>query len=163
MRKILAAAGALCAAAAITGSSLTAASAATSHAGRTEFFRFVSGLPSGRASAIATGAFTAGGSINLNTRVGTLRFPGGTFKAYPRPTHTVSQVNRHTCLLTVLQRGRYRIGKGTGKFRHIKGHGTFTADILGVLRRNKKGKCSESAPPLALQQVVTAHGPVSGV
>ncbi|MGP8001026.1 MAG: hypothetical protein ACLPKI_27445 [Streptosporangiaceae bacterium] len=159
----MAAAGALSAAAAITGSSLTAASAAAGHAGRTEYFRFVSGLPSGQASAVATGAFTAGGSINLNTPVGMLRFPGGTFRAYPRPTQTVSQVNRHTCLLTVLQRGSYRIGNGTGRFRHIKGHGTFTAHILGVLGRNKKGKCSQSVRPHAFQQVITAHGPVRGV
>jgi hypothetical protein len=164
MRKILAAAGALSAAAVIAGSSLPAASAATSHASaKMESFRLVSGVISGRGSVIATGAFTAGGRTNLNTRVGVLHFPGGTVTAFPRPTSTVTQISRRTCLMTIVQQGTYRLGRGTGKFARLSGHGRFAAHILAVLRRTKQGRCSQSRPPQALQQVINAHGPVSGI
>ena len=163
MRKIMAAAGALSAAAVIAGSSLPAASAAVSRASGMESFRLVSGVISGRGSVVATGVFTAGGRTNLNTRVGTLHFPGGTVKAFPHATTTVTRVNRHTCLLTVMQRGTYRLGRGTGKYAQLTGHGRFVVHVLAVLSRNKNGKCSQSRPPQALQQVINAHGPVSGV
>jgi hypothetical protein len=164
MRKILAAAGALSAAAVITGSSLPAASAAANHASaRMESFRLVSGLVSGRGSVVATGAFTAGGSTNLNTPVGVLHFPHGSVKAFPHATSTVTQVSRHTCLMTIVQHGTYRLGRGTGRYVHLTGHGTYVAHILAVLNRSKKGRCSQSKRPQALQQVINAHGPVSGV
>ena len=57
---------------------------------------------------------------------------------------------------------RTGIGQGTGRFAHINGSGTYAAELLGVLVRNARGKCSQSRPPRALQQVVTAHGPVRG-
>src|SRR5580693_5365278 len=98
-----------------------------------------------------------------NTAVGVLHFPHGSISAFPHATSTVSQVNRHTCLLTIVQHGTYRLGRGTGRYVHLTGHGTFVAHILAVLRRNKKGRCSQSKQPQALQQVINAHGPVSGV
>ncbi len=111
MRKILAAAGALSAAAVITGSSLPAASAAAHHTtAKMESFRLVSGVVSGRGSVVATGAFTAGGSTNLNTPVGVLHFPHGSVKAFPHATSTVTQVSRRTCLMTIVQHGTYRLG-----------------------------------------------------
>ncbi len=164
MRKILAAAGALSAAAVIAGSSLPAASAAVSHASpKMESFRLVSGVISGAGSVVATGAFTAGGRTNLNTPNGVLHFPGGAVTAFPHAKATVTQVNRHTCLLTIVQRGTYRLGHGTGKYAHLTGHGRYVAHILAVLNRTKKGRCSQSKRPQALQQVISAHGPVSGI
>jgi hypothetical protein len=163
MRKILAAAGALSAAAVITSSSLPAASAAASHASGMESFRLVSGVLSGAGSVVATGVFTAGGRTNLNTPVGVLHFPHGSAKAFPHATATVTQVNRHTCLMTIVQRGTYRLGHGTGRYAHLTGHGRYVAHILAVLNRTKKGRCSQSKRPQALQQVINAHGPVSGV
>ena len=163
MRKILAAAGALSAAAVIAGSSLPAASAAVSHASATmESFRLVSGVVSGRGSVIATGAFTAGGSTNLNTPAGVLHFPHGSVTAFPHATSTVTQVSRRTCLMTIVQHGTYRLGRGTGRYAHLTGHGRYVAHILAVLNRNKKGRCAQSNRPQALQQVINAHGPVSG-
>ena len=169
MRKILAAAGALSAAAVITGSSLPGASAAAQHTtaqhtmARTESFRLVSGVVSGRGSVVATGAFTAGGRTNLNTPVGVLHFPHGSVKAFPHATSTVTQVSRRTCLMTIVQHGTYRLGRGTGRYVHLTGHGRYVAHILAVLNRTRKGKCSQSKRPQALQQVINAHGPVSGV
>ncbi len=111
----------------------------------------------------AAGAFTAGGHTNLNTPVGVLHFPHGSVKAFPHATATVTQVNRHTCLMTIVQRGTYRLGHGTGKYAHLTGHGRYVAHILAVLNRTRKGKCSQSKRPQALQQVINAHGPVRGV
>ena len=105
---------------------------------------------------------SAGGRTNLNTPVGVLHFPHGSISAFPHATSTVTQVNRHTFRLAIVQHGTYR-RRGAGRYAHLTGHGTFAAHILAVLRRNKKGRCSQSKQPQALQQVINAHGPVSGV
>ena len=77
MRRALgAAACTLAFAAVVAGSSLTAASASTSS--MTEHFQFMSASAfSPRASAIARGVFTAGGTINVHT--GLVQFRRGTF------------------------------------------------------------------------------------
>jgi TRAP-type mannitol/chloroaromatic compound transport system substrate-binding protein len=160
-KTLAAAASAFTLAALIAGTGLTAASASAA-AGRTEEFRMVSGQVSGKASVVATGAFTAGGTTNLNTTAATLRFSGGSFRINPRPTQTHVRIDPRTCVLNAIQQGTYRIGHGTGRFAHVTGSGTYAAELLGVLVRNARGKCSQSRPPRALQQVVTAHGPVSG-
>ena len=160
-KTLAAAASAFTLAALVAGTGLTAASAGVVTA-RAEAFRMVSGRISGKASVIATGAFTAGGTTNLNTTVATLRFSGGSFRINPRPAQTHAHIDPRTCVLSAFQQGSYRIGHGTGRFAHISGSGTYAAELLGVLARNARGKCSESKPPRALQQVVTAHGPVSG-
>ncbi len=144
-----------------SGTGLTAASASAGTAG-SESFRLVSGLVSGKGSVIATGAFTAGGTTNLNTSVATVRFSGGSFRINPRSTQIHLHVDHRTCVLNALQEGTYRIGHGTGRFAHIKGSGTYVDQILGLLVRNTRGNCTKSKPPRALQQVITAHGPVSG-
>ncbi len=162
-KTLAAAAGAFTLAALVAGTGLTAASAGDgAAAGRTEAFRMVSGQVSGKASVVATGAFTAGGRTNLNTNVATLRFYRGSFQVNPHATQTHVHIDPRTCVLNAFQEGTYRIGHGTGRFARINGSGTYVAEILGVLARNARGKCSESKPPRALQQVVTAHGPVSG-
>lgn len=67
MRRALgAAAGTFAFAAVVAGSSITAASASTSTSSTTEHFQFVTtSASSPRASAIAWGVFTAGGTIPL--------------------------------------------------------------------------------------------------
>jgi hypothetical protein len=148
-------------AAAVAGSSVTAASASTM-ASKTEHFRFVStSASSPRASAIAWGAFTAGGTINTNS--GLLRFPGGTFRAAHHRTNSVAQLNRNSCLFTVEEHGTYRLGHGTGRYRHISGRGKYTSRVRAVLARNSKGRCAQSRPPRAFQQVINAWGSVRGV
>jgi hypothetical protein len=162
MRRILgAAAGALSAAALAAGTGGTAASAATA-ASRTEHFQFVGvSAASSRDSAIAWGAFAAGGTINLNT--GRIRFHGGTFRAIHHRTSAVTQVNRKTCLLVSVEHGTYRLADGTGKYKHISGHGTYTSRVWAALRRNARGRCSQSKPPRAFQLIINARGPVRGV
>ena len=161
MRRALgAAAGTLAFAAVVAGSSITAASASTNS--MTEHFQFVStSAASPKASAIAWGVFTAGGTINVHT--GLVRFPRGTFRAIHHRTSSVSQMNRRTCLLVAVEHGTYRLADGTGKYRHISGRGTYTSRVWAVLRHNAKGRCAQSKPPRAFQQVINARGPVRGV
>src|ERR1039457_1377892 len=162
MRRFLgAAACTLSLAAAVAGTSATAASASTIPAGN-EHFQFVSvSASSTRYSAIAWGAFTAGGTININS--GLVRFPGGTFRAIHHRTSMQSELNRKTCLLVSIGHGTYKLAHGTGKYRHITGRGTYTSRVWGVLARNARGRCSQSKPPTAFQQIINARGPVRGV
>jgi hypothetical protein len=162
MRRLLgAAAGTLSLAAVIAGTSVTAASASTMSS-RIEHFQFVAESATGsRASAIAWGPFTAGGTINLNT--GLIRFPRGTFRAIHHRTSGASQFNRRTCLLVSVEHGTFRLADGTGKYRHISGRGTYTSRVRAVFARNAKGRCSQSKPPRAFQNVINARGPVRGV
>jgi hypothetical protein len=165
MRRALgAAAGALAFAAVVAGSSITAASASTSTStsNTTEHFQFVTtsaSLP--RASAIAWGVFTACGTIHINS--GLIRFPHGSFQAIHHRTSAVNQFNRRTCLLVSVERGTCKLADGTGKYRHISGRGTYTSRVRAVLRRNAKGRCSQSGLPRAFQQMINARGPVRGV
>lgn len=160
MRRVLgAAAGTLCLAAVVAGTSVTAASAST---GRTEHFQFVEvSAGSNRASAIGWGVFTAGGTINL--RSGRARFPGGTFRAIHHRRSAQTELNRKTCLLESVEHGTYKLSDGTGKYRRIRGHGTYTSRVRLVLARSHRGRCSRSKPPAAFQQIVNARGPVRGV
>src|SRR6202020_3586547 len=121
MRRALgAAAGTLAFAAVVAGSSVTAASASTSST--TEHFQFVTpSASSPRASAIAWGVFTAGGTINVNS--GLIRFPRGTFRAIHHRTSGASQFNRKTCLLVSVEHGTYRLPGGAGKNPHNSGPG----------------------------------------
>jgi hypothetical protein len=75
----------------------------------------------------------------------------------------VSQLNRNTCLLISVEHGTYRLAHGTGRFRHISGRGTYTSRVRAVLRRNAKGRCSQSKLPRAFQQSINARGPVRGM
>ena len=162
MRRFLAAAaGTLSLAAVIAGTSVTAASASTASR-RIEHFQFVGvSATSSQASAIAWGPFTAGGTININT--GLVRFPRGTFRAIHHRTSGASQFNRRTCRLVSVEHGTYKLAGGTGKYRRISGGGTYTSRIWAVFARNAKGRCSQSKPPRALQNVINARGPVRGV
>ena len=166
MRRALgAAAGTLAFAAVVAGSSITAASASTMSASTrsaTEHFQFVGiSAASPRATAIAWGVFTAGGTINLNS--GLIRFRPGTFRAIHHQTSSMSQLNRRTCLLVSVEHGTYKLADGTGRYRHISGRGTYTSRVRAVLRRNAKGRCSQSKPPRTFQQSIRARGPIRGV
>jgi hypothetical protein len=162
MRRFLgAAACTLSLAAVVAGSSVTAASASTTTA-RTEHFQFVSvSTSSNRDSAIAWGAFTAGGTINLNS--GHVRLPGGTFRAIHHRTSMRAELNRKTCLFVSVGHGTYKLGHGTGRYRHISGRGTYTSRVWAVFARNARGQCSQSKRPSAFQEIVNARGPVGGL
>jgi hypothetical protein len=161
MRRTFAAAiGAAAAAAVLSGTALAAASAAPAASG-TEHFQIMTTSPTThKLSVIATGAFTAGGVEIEGKTTASERLPGGTFKiSHSRGTgkHTF---NPRTCLLTLNLHGTYTLGHGTGKYTGISGHGTYQLHILAIAQK-VHGSCSQSLPPAAFQQIISASGPVS--
>lgn len=145
----------------IAGAGIAAASPSPAAAG-TEHFQFASvSATSNRLSAIATGVFTAGGVLVSTSHGGTVRLTGGTFKVNHHAKRTKTRITR-SCLFSQVQHGTFRLHSGTGRYRHIRGSGTFISRILAVFPRNSSGKCSESKLPVAFQQVINAHGHVTG-
>jgi hypothetical protein len=161
MRRTLAAAiGAVSVAAVISGTGLAAASPRPAASG-TEHFQIVStSATSNKLSIIATGAFTAGGVDHQGSSVATETFPGGTFQIRHSQGTGKQSFDPTTCLLTLNLHGTYSLGHGTGKFAGISGHGKYTLSVLAIARK-VHGRCSQSLPPPAFQQIINASGPVS--
>ena len=150
------------AAAVITATGVTAASAspaAPRTASGTEYVQIMS-TASGPASAIARGVFTAAGQARVSdARVGTITFPGGTIVLSHHAEHGSSQFDPKGCLSVVSQSGTYQIVRGTGRYAGISGHGTYqlSVEIVGARVR---GDCSSATPPLAQQELLRLAGPV---
>ena len=100
----------------------------------TEHLTFMSTVaPTGKAfSAIATGAFTDGGTATLLTRTGTLKFRSGTIKITQKPGQPVVKANTRTCYEHLSESGTYKIVGGTGKYERITGSGKFTLSIREI-------------------------------
>ena len=162
MRKTLAAMiGAVSVTAVLGGASLAAASARTAVSG-TEHFQFMTTSATSKTSSIiATGVFTAGGtSTDTSNTAATVKFRNGTFViTHSKGTGTVN-FNPKTCLLKGNLKGTYKLGRGTGAYAHLSGSGTFQVSVLGVGAKSG-GKCSQTLPLVAFQQVIRASGPVS--
>jgi len=165
--KLLAAASAVVAAGAVAVSGLTAASAATAaprpSVSGIEFFQLVTtSATSNKESIIALGnVFTAGGVDHQGSKTDLAVFPGGTFKIRHFRGHGTSSFNPTTCLARINRHGTYRLRDGTGKYAGISGHGRYRLKIRFVAARNPNGSCSHSKPPVAFQQIIKAHGPVT--
>lgn len=145
-----------------TGLALTGAAFGSGSA-RTEHFRFIStAAPTGETfSAIATGAFTDGGTATLLASKGTLKFRNGTIKTTQKSGKPVARANTRTCYETLSEKGTYKIVGGTGAYTGIKGSGKFTLSIheIGPLVH---GKCNtKSSKRVAAQAIITASGPVT--
>ena len=164
-RRLMAAAGSMLAAGAIALSGIVAAAAAP-HAARSgatgiERFQAMSTDPTGaKTTVIARGVFTAGGvDITTSNTTDTFKFPNGTIRVRHSEPVGPANFNPRTCLFTVHQHGTYRLVGGTGKYAGISGHGTFKVDVLLVAARSH-GKCSDTKPPVAYEQLIRASGPV---
>jgi hypothetical protein len=93
--------------------------------------------------------------------VHTFAFPGGTFQLRYRPGSPVGgSGDPSTCLSTGSSNGNYTLSGGTGKYRRISGSGHYTLNIVEI-QAKVNGACSQSRPPVAFQQVITASGPAS--
>jgi hypothetical protein len=145
---------------------LTASATATTG---TETFTAITTNPgSGVASMIATGGFTAGGTVLVAKHAETVRFPGGKFKVVlggPGSKHV--SLNPATCLYTKTGSGRYTIADGTGAYKGISGSGKISFSLRAVYAL-VNGKCPSSDQPganvstqTAIQFTETASGPVS--
>jgi hypothetical protein len=163
--RLLAAAGSTLAAAALAVSGIVAAAAAPHTAqARTsgiERFQLMSTDPTGaKTTVIARGVFTAGGvDITTSNTTDTFKFPNGTIRLRHSAGTGPANFNPRTCLGTVNQHGTYTLVGGTGKYAGISGHGTFRLHVLLVAARSH-GKCSDTKPPVAFEQIIRASGPV---
>ncbi len=149
------------AAATIAASLAISGAAAAAPTTKTEHFSFVSTAITGNTfSAIATGAFTAGGTANLPSGKGTLKFPGGTIKVTNKAGRAKNNFNAKACLSTSVQAGTFKIISGTGVYAGITGSGKYTGSFTEV-GPVVAGKCSSKGNPVAVQSIITASGPVT--
>ena len=163
MRKILASAVTVAAAATMLGGAgLAAASTHTGVSGTENFQMMTTSGNNSAASVIASGVFTAGG-VDHESQTGntaTFTFSNGTVSlTHSRGTGSQS-LNPKTCLLTVDLHGTYKLTSGTGSYAGITGNGNYKLSILAIAARSG-GKCTMSQPPVAWHQVINASGPVS--
>ena len=125
MRKVIVTATATAVAATIAITSIAAATPST----KKESFTAITTNPgSGVASLIATGDFTAGGTMMLKAKhTQTFRFPAGKFTFVvnkPRAKH--QSLNLTTCLYTKTGSSTYTLTDGTGAYKRISGSGKVT-------------------------------------
>lgn len=138
----------------------TAAHQTSAHRSGTQHFQAVSAsLMGNRSKVVAFGVFNASGiDISTSNTRDTFKFPGGTFRVTHKVTHTTQHFNKAICAGRAHQRGTYKISHGTGKYAGIRGHGTFTVNVLIVARHTAHG-CSNRA--IGVQTVIQALGPVT--
>ena len=108
---------------------------------------------------IARRVFTDYGVDHTGNTVDTVVLQKGSFKVAHSPGTGPQKLNPKTCLNTINQHGTIRIFHGTGKYRGIHGHGKYHLSLLFIAAR-VAGKCSETKPPVAFQQIITASAPV---
>jgi hypothetical protein len=140
-----------------------AAGSSNGGSSRTEHFTFMStAAPTGETfSAIATGAFTDGGSATLLTKTGKLILRNGTINVTEKQGKPIATANTKTCYEHLSDNGTYKIIGGTGRYKGITGSGKFTLSIreIGPLVH---GKCdTKTAKRVAGQAFITASGPVT--
>ena len=145
--------------AALAATGATVAAAASSAPSDTEHWIAESTNPvSATATLIARGPLTIGGTINLVT--GQVKLPGGTLTLSHHQVHGTQGENARTCLATVTSSGTYKITGGTGLYRHVAGHGSYSLVAYAIVKKVKR-KCSVSVP-YAQTELLTATGPLTG-
>jgi len=157
VRKLILAAAAIAVATALV---ITGAATATSTG--TEHFSFIdtSNHGSDVFSAIATGAFTGGGTATLAHHHPTIiRFPGGTITLKTKPKAGTAKMTTGPCLVNQSNSATYTITSGTGAYKGISGSGNTTIKLT-LVEAMVNGKCSKSNAS-AVQAIATASGPVS--
>jgi hypothetical protein len=163
-KRLLAAAASLAAAGSIALTGLTAASASPRPGPAvtgTEHFQLVTAsATSSTGLVIAYGVFTGHAVDHMGNTVDKFVFAHGTFKVRHSPGTGPQSFNPVTCLLTASIHGTYKIFDGTGVFAGIHGHGNYKVTILAIGARSA-GKCSMAKPPVAYEQTIRAHGPVT--
>jgi hypothetical protein len=159
-RLLAAAIGTLSAATALTGVGLVSASAspATAAWSGTEFFHLMTTQrTAARYALIANGKFTAGGADISGRTFDLVVLPHGTFKVHHGGrVHVVAEsFNHKTCLGSFRATTGISIGRGTGRYKRIRGVGTATISSLFIARRTK-GRCNPEATPAVNEQTITA-------
>lgn len=114
---------------------------------------------SATATLIARGPLTVGGTINLQT--GLVKLPGGTLTLSHHQDWGRQGENPRTCLATVTSAGTYRLVGGTGRYRNVTGHGTYSLKAYAIVAK-VNGKCATDVVPYAQTELLTADGPLTG-
>jgi hypothetical protein len=109
---------------------------------------------------IAYGVFTASGVDHTGSKVDTLVFANGSFKINHSNVPTKIKFNKTTCLLQGSGTGKVTLFAGTGAYKGISGTPAATISVLAIAARSN-GKCSQTKPPLAFQQLIKASGKVT--
>jgi hypothetical protein len=167
MRKMIIAATVTAAVATLAVASIAIATATSTT--KTETFTVLTTDPgSGVASVIATGGFTAGGTLTNGKHKQNFRFAAGKFTLVLAPTGSKHvSLNPTTCLYTKTGSSAYTLTDGTGAYQGISGSGKISFTLRAVYAL-VKGKCPSSDQPganvstqTAIQYTETASGPVS--
>jgi hypothetical protein len=132
----------------------------------TEHFSLIDTSTNGRPvfTAVATGAFTAGGTATERkqpTKEIIIRFPAGTITLTSSGrghSHERKLQTATACLQSRHASGNYSIASATGAYVGITGSGIVTHDETFV-EGASGGGCTKAF--LAIQAIVTASGPVS--
>ena len=144
--------------AALAATGATVAAAASSAPSDTEHWIAESTNPvSAIATLIARGPLTVGGTVNFET--GHVTLPGGTLTLSHHQVHGTQGENASTCLATLTSSGTYKVTGGTGLYRHVTGHGSYSLVAYAIVKK-VKGKCSASVP-YAQTELLTATGPLT--
>ena len=138
---------------------LTAANAmAGTRPPATEHFEAMStNAVSAVATLIARGPLTIGGTVNLQT--GRAVLPGGKLTLAHHQLHGSNTFSKPTCLATLTSSGTNRITGGTGRYRHVRGHGDYRLTAYAIVAR-VHGKCGTKVVPYAQETLLTASGPL---
>jgi len=130
----------------------------------TEHFQLVATATTSRTGhAIAYGVVTGAATVDhMGKDAAKFVFSNGSFKlSYKSGTGGTHSLNAKTCLAQVSQPGTYTISGGTGKYKGISGHGTFTFRLLAIGAKNSQGKCVHNEAPVAFQVIIHGSGPVT--
>ena len=109
---------------------------------------------------IAYGVFTAAGVDHAGNKVDTLVFSNGSFKINHSKVPVKIKVNPKTCLLQGSGTGKVTLFGGTGAYKGISGTPVATVSVLAIAAKSA-GKCSQTKPPVAFQQLIKASGKVT--
>lgn len=114
------------------------------------------------AQVIVYGAFTAYGTdYSVDNSTDKIAFAGGAFIVSHSAASGGNPVfNARTCLAQFTEKGTYTLSGGTGRYKGISGHGTYTASMLAIAAKTGSGACDENTRPVAYQQEIMASGPV---
>jgi hypothetical protein len=145
--------------AAVTWATAAAASSSSTPSGIEHWTAESTNPVSATATLIARGPLTVGGTVNLLT--GHTRLPGGTLTLSHHQDWGTQGENPRTCLTTVTSTGTYKVSGGTGSYRHVSGHGTYSLTAYAFVKK-VDGHCATKVVPYAQTELLTADGPLTG-
>jgi hypothetical protein len=156
------------AAAAVGAVALAGPAGASASAGvsGTEHFQIISASATPtKAGVILNGAFATAGvdhisTSSADTSADLFVLPGGSFQVVHTGKRGTQTFNPKSCFYGFSQPGTYKLSGGTGKYKGISGHGTYTVSGIGLSPKLKNGKCNPNAVATAQQIVFRGSGSV---